>query len=132
MGLSRFSLRTTTRCELIDITGEVRKNLSVSGIREGLCCVYSPHTTAGITINENADPDVKRDILSWLGKSVPASGNFTHAEGNSDAHIKTLMTGSSVMVPVHQGDLVLGTWQGIYFSEFDGPRDRKVFIQIIG
>lgn len=131
MPFQMISLVTRSRCELRDITGEIRSVLSASGVEEGLVCVCSPHTTAGITINENADPSVKRDILAWMGKTIPERGDYTHGEGNSDAHIKTLMTGLSVQIPVHKGELVLGTWQGIYFCEYDGPRNRNFTVQIL-
>lgn len=130
--MTRVSLKTGSRCALTDITAEVSRIVTQSDIAEGLCCVYSPHTTAGITINENADPSVKRDILVWMDQAVPERGNYTHAEGNSDAHIKTLMTGLSAVVPVSDAKLVLGTWQGIYFCEYDGPRNRQYCVQVIG
>ncbi len=125
-----LNVRTSERNQLVDITDQVGKAVRESGISNGTCLVYIPHTTAGVTINENADPTVKRDILMMLGKLVPVSREFRHAEGNSDAHIKATLVGSAVRVIIESGDLVLGTWQGIFFCEFDGPRSRRVHIQI--
>jgi len=130
--LGQFQVRTSGRCQMIDITGEVisqLKNMSAAG--DGLCCVYVSHTTAGVTINENADPDVPRDIIHGLEKMVPDRGDYRHAEGKSPAHIKSSLVGSSVTVVVDGGRLVLGTWQSIFFCEFDGPRTRKVFVKLI-
>lgn len=126
-----YDLPTYKQCAMIGITSYVRDAVKKSGIWEGLATVYCPHTTAGITINENADPDVTADILAALQKMVPAM-DYAHIEGNSPAHIKTLMTGSSVTVPVARGSLALGRWQGIYFCEYDGPRDRKFYVQVVG
>jgi secondary thiamine-phosphate synthase enzyme len=114
-----------------DITATAEQTLRQSGIRDGLCVVYCPHTTAGITINENADPDVVRDLLLGLSRAFPACLEFRHAEGNSSAHLKASAIGSSVTVIVKDGRLVLGTWQGIYFCEFDGPRRRRFFVKIV-
>ncbi len=137
--MRQLSLSTTRREEFLDITGEVAALLKdlvrESGHGEGAVLVYSPHTTAGITINEGADPDVRRDMLAHLAQLVPMSGgdgaDFRHAEGNSDAHIKTSLMGSSQLVPVSGGRLSLGTWQKIYFCEFDGPRRRSVLVQFL-
>ncbi len=128
---SKFNVPTTGRCEFVDITSQVQKAVTESKINEGIVIVYVPHTTAGITINENADPSVQSDILMHLDEMVPQSGKYRHAEGNSPAHIKASLMGSSVTVFVSGGKLGLGTWQGIYFCEFDGPRTRKVWIKII-
>ena len=117
---------------MLDVTAEVRQAVGESGIKDGLVMAYVPHTTAGITINENADPDVCRDILGFLGKLVPADKSFRHVEGNSDAHIQAGLMGSSVMVIVEEGKLVLGTWQSVFFCEFDGPRTRKLHIKVMG
>ena len=125
------SVQTRRREELINLTGLATDTLRKSGIKSGICIVYVPHTTAGVTINENADPDVPRDILMTLGKIVPPSLPFRHIEGNSDAHVKATLVGSSVIIPVENGTLALGTWQGIFFCEFDGPRSRRVFIQFM-
>ncbi len=129
--LHSLDVRTRERAQFVDITALVQEAVSRSGIASGLCVVYSPHTTAGITLNENADPDVQSDILGHLGKVVPASAGFAHAEGNSDSHIKAAIMGLSQTVLVEGGRLVLGTWQAIYFCEFDGPRNRKVHVKIV-
>jgi secondary thiamine-phosphate synthase enzyme len=123
---------TGSRAQMVDVTRQVIDELSRSKISNGMCYVYVPHTTAGVTINENADPDVVTDIIGGLEKIVPARGNYRHAEGNSDAHIKASLMGFSCMVPVIDGRLALGTWQGIYFCEFDGPRNRKLLIGVSG
>ena len=115
-----------------DITSPVAAAVENSGVQEGLCLISSPHTTAGITINENADPDVKRDMLMEIGRIVPISDGYRHREGNSAAHIKATFTGLSVTLPVSGGRLVLGTWQGIYFCDFDGPRQRRALVTVIG
>jgi len=126
--MHQFSVKTRSQVELVDITNEVRSVVAQGYVKDGFCHVFVPHTTAGITINENADPSVVRDIIKELDKVIPLSDNYSHAEGNSAAHIKAGLMGSSVMVPVEGGRLVLGTWQGIYFCEFDGPRTRKVLV----
>ena len=123
-----ISVPTQKREELLDITSQVRQIITSAGIQEGICMVYVPHTTAGVTINENADPSVKADILMALDRMVPASLPYTHAEGNSPAHIKAVLMGSSLHIIISNGNLQLGTWQGIFFCEFDGPRNRKVYI----
>jgi secondary thiamine-phosphate synthase enzyme len=130
MATERLQVRTRKRCELKDITAEIERVLRASGIQEGLCTVYVPHTTAGVTINENADPTVVRDMLKELEKLVPFHNGYEHREGNSAAHIKASLMGASVQVPVSGGRLLLGTWQGIYFSEFDGPRSRTVLVNL--
>jgi secondary thiamine-phosphate synthase enzyme len=127
-----FQVRTPRRECFIEITEAVSGAVANAGAREGLCTVFVPHTTAGVTINENADPDVERDIIAFLSESVPRNWPYRHREGNSDAHIKASLMGSSVQVPVASGRLVLGTWQGIYFAEFDGPRHRSVHIAFQG
>jgi secondary thiamine-phosphate synthase enzyme len=123
-----ITVSTQIREEMTDITAEVSQAVSRSGIDRGICLVYVPHTTAGVTINENADPSVRRDILMVLGRMVPDSLAYTHGEGNSPAHVKASLMGSSVQVVFSEGSLQLGTWQGIFFCEFDGPRSRKVEI----
>ena len=128
--LETFSVRTRSRCAFVDVTAEVQSSVTTLGIEDGVCTVFVPHTTAGVTINENADPSVQRDIQAALVRMVPPNDGYTHAEGNSDAHIKASMMGSSVQVIVEGGRLVLGTWQGIYFCEFDGPRTRKVHVTV--
>lgn len=128
-----FEVRTRQRNEFVEITDQVRQAVQNSGIRKGMCVVYCPHTTAAITINENADPDVVHDMLAWLNRTIPQhQADFRHGEGNSDSHIKASLVGSSAMVLIEQGDLVLGRWQGVYFCEFDGPRTRTVHVQTMG
>lgn len=127
----RFTIKTDRREELKDITPLVRQAIQASGVQEGLCTVFIPHTTAAVTINENADPDVQRDLVHAFARAVPNEG-FHHCEGNSDAHTKTAMTGSSATVIVEGGEPLLGTWQDVYFCEFDGPRTRQVWIQVMG
>ena len=124
-----LTIQTHQREELIDITPQVTEAIGSSGIETGMCRVFVPHTTAGVTINENADPSVKSDILMALRKIVPDTLPYTHAEGNSPAHVKSTLVGSSISVIIENGAPALGTWQGIIFCEFDGPRKRKVFIQ---
>lgn len=130
--MERFRVATTSRQQFVDITARVREVLR-SGHRSavGAVLVYCPHTTAGITINENADPDVATDLLAWLTRAVPCEGDWRHCEGNSDAHMKASLVGSSALVPVEDGELVLGRWQGIYLAEFDGPRNREVFVRTL-
>jgi secondary thiamine-phosphate synthase enzyme len=124
-----IEVKTQAREELVDITARVREELASSGIKDGICYVYVPHTTAAVTINESADPSVKEDILMTLKKIVPDSLPYRHSEGNSPAHVKASLIGSSVKVIIEGGQLSLGTWQGIFFCEFDGPRSRRVFIK---
>ncbi len=126
----QFTLQTSGRSQLIDITSRVREAVTASGIREGLCTIFIPHTTAAVTINENADPDVVRDFLYELDKIVPWQDGYRHAEGNSAAHLKSSLIGVSKQVLIENGRLILGTWQGIYFCEFDGPRTRRVLVRI--
>jgi secondary thiamine-phosphate synthase enzyme len=116
---------------MINITTAVQKTIHEEKIEKGICLVYTPHTTAAITINENADPNVPHDILAALDRAVPLSTNYRHAEGNSAAHVKSSLVGASELVIVENGHLILGTWQSIFFCEFDGPRTRKVLISII-
>jgi secondary thiamine-phosphate synthase enzyme len=128
-----FELHTHKRNEFVDITDRVRHALKQSRVRQGSCIVYCPHTTAAITINENADPDVVHDMLLWLDRTIPqVQSSFRHGEGNSDSHIKASLVGSSATVLIEDGSLVLGRWQGIYFCEFDGPRTRTVHVQVTG
>jgi secondary thiamine-phosphate synthase enzyme len=126
-----IQIRTSAKTDLIDITRSVEEAVRKSGLMDGICWVYVPHTTAAVTINENADPSVSRDILMELNKIVPFQDRYQHAEGNSPAHIKASLIGSSVTVFVESGRLVLGTWQGIFFCEFDGPRNRQVFVKVL-
>ncbi|MNZ83817.1 hypothetical protein D3C78_1025560 [compost metagenome] len=130
--LQKLELTTSTRDEMRDITREVRSVVNKSGVQNGLVLIYSPHTTAGITINENADPDVKHDVLMRLDEVYPwTHPKYRHAEGNTASHLKTITTGSSQTVIIHNGELLLGRWQGIYFCEFDGPRNRQYYIKVI-
>ncbi len=125
-----IKIDTPSRETIIDITDEVRKIVKASGIKDGICFIHVPHTTAGVTINENADPDVKEDILRGLNEIIPQI-RFKHLEGNSDAHIKSVLVGTSINLMIENGDIQLGTWQGVYFCEFDGPRHRKVYVKIV-
>lgn len=129
--LYEYKLNTDAE-NFIEVTAMVREAVAKSGVREGTCLVYCPHTTAGMTINENADPDVVTDMLLGLAKAFPDRPEFRHAEGNSSAHLKASCVGSSVTVIIDGGRLLLGTWQGIYFCEFDGPRSRRFYVQING
>ena len=126
--IRQFTVETTRRNEFIDITARVEE--AVRGVEEGVATIFVPHTTAGVTINENADPSVARDILRKLGDLIPQRDHYDHAEGNSDAHLKASLIGPSLQVIVKDGRLLLGTWQGIYFCEFDGPRTRKCVVRV--
>lgn len=127
-----FSVQTHQTSELVDITSEVEKAVSSSKVNDGICVIYIPHTTACVCINENADPSVKSDIKNTLNRLIPRRGNYSHLEGNADAHVKSSIIGSSRVVLIESGRLMLGTWQGIYLCEFDGPRKRKVIIKTLG
>ncbi len=130
--MDTFTLPTKKRECLVDITFQVKQFVRQSGVKEGLCVVYVPHTTAGVTINENADPDVCLDFTDFLSDLVPESPAFKHVEGNSDSHIKASLMGASTTIPISNGALVLGVWQAIYFCEFDGPRTRKFHVTAAG
>lgn len=125
-----IEVKTQAREEFVDITARVREELVSSGVKDGICYVYVPHTTAAVTINESADPSVKEDILMILRKIVPDSLPYRHSEGNSPAHVKASLIGASIKVIIEEGQLSLGTWQGIFFCEFDGPRSRRIFIKV--
>ncbi|RAM63884.1 hypothetical protein DS66_10045 [Mesotoga sp. SC_3PWM13N19] len=127
----RYAVKTSLRNQLIDITDFIVESVRESRVSHGIVNVFVPHTTAGVTINENSDPDVVQDILEWMGKSIPKSYRFRHREGNSDAHIKASLVGSSVTIPFRDNSLALGTWQCVYFCEFDGPRSREVIVTIV-
>lgn len=127
----QISLKTRARTQMMDITSQVKKIVRESGIKDGLVHVCSLHTTGAVTINENADPAVEADILSTINKIIPWDDGFRHMEGNSAAHIKVSLFGPSELIPLEKGELVLGTWQGIFFCEFDGPRTRKVNVKIL-
>jgi secondary thiamine-phosphate synthase enzyme len=130
MGWVDFEVRTRRRAELVDITERVAEAVARSGIAEGTCHVFVPHTTAGVTINEGADPDVAADIESHMTELVPKEAAYEHAEGNSDSHIKTVLVGPSCTAPVREGKLALGTWQAIFLCEWDGPRTRRVEVAV--
>src|SRR5512136_3224223 len=130
--MNRIEIRTEAREIFVDITAEVEKIVAASGVTSGVCVVTVPHTTAGITVNENADPDVRADLAMVLRKIVPDALPYTHGEGNGPAHVKASLVGSSVTLIVEGGRLRLGTWQGIYFCEFDGPRPRHAWVQVLG
>lgn len=127
--MQTIDVQTQSQQEFFDLTPRVRELTRASDVQDGLCVVYVPHTTAAVTINENADPSVKKDIIETLTKVIPESLPYSHLEGNSPAHIKASLVGPSVILIVENEDLVLGTWQGIFFCEFDGPRRRKVYVQ---
>jgi len=126
-----IEIKSSQREQWIPITSQVEDAVRESGFLDGACLVYVPHTTAGVTINENADPDVADDLLMGLARLIPRNLPFRHSEGNSDAHLKSSLVGCSVLVPVRKGRLQLGTWQGIYFGEFDGPRRRQCYIRFL-
>ena len=131
MKIQSLQVRTSKRTELIDITRPIEEAVQKTGVGDGVCFVFVPHTTAGVTINENADPSVPQDILAEMNRRVPFEGPYRHREGNSPAHIKASLVGFSQVVLVESGKSVLGTWQGIFFCEFDGPRNRKVHVTVI-
>jgi len=128
---TQFEIKTTKHTQMVDITAQVQNAVAKSGVKDGICMVFIPHTTAAVTINENADPDVVRDFTMEIDKIVPWKDGYLHMEGNSAAHLKSSMIGFSEQVIIEDGRLVLGTWQGIYFCEYDGPRRRKVIVKVI-
>lgn len=130
--MEKIKIKTGSRIELVDITDKVQAVVSKSSIKDGICFVFCPHTTAGLTINENADPSVQSDIIKSLNKLIPENAGYSHGEGNSDAHIKSSLFGQSPTIFIEDGRLALGTWQGIYFAESDGPRNREVWVKITG
>ncbi len=127
----RHDIRTTRREELLDVTGIVARAVADAGVSAGVVVVTSPHTTAGILVNENADPDVVKDLIAGLGRIAPEVAGWRHVEGNSDAHLKTALVGTSVTLPIEGGRVVLGTWQSVYFAEFDGPRSRHLHVTVL-
>jgi secondary thiamine-phosphate synthase enzyme len=129
--IEQFTLSTSSRNQLIDITEIVSGYVQRTGVKSGICLVYTPHTTAAITINENADPSVKSDIIRKLADIFPQNDNYDHSEGNSDAHLKSSVIGCSQTLLIEKGSLLLGTWQGIFFCEFDGKRSRKFYVKVI-
>ncbi len=130
--IRQLRVKTNSRTELVDITQGVQKLIAESGVRSGVCHIYVTHTTAAVTINENSDPNVGRDLLKELNKVIPFDDQYGHTEGNSAAHIKSSIIGVSKAVLVEEGRLALGTWQAVFFCEFDGPRDRRVLVKVIG
>ena len=129
--LEKLGVKTSKQVELIDITSQVKEVIAKSGVMSGICVVFVPHTTAGVTINENADPDVIKDIIDTINKIVPFGTAYKHIEGNSPGHIKSSLFSASLTVIIEKNALLLGTWQGVHFCEFDGPRTRKVFVKVI-
>jgi len=129
--IKKLEIKTNSRSEIIDITDKIQKIISDSKIKSGICIIYVPHTTAGITVNENYDPSVRTDILDYLEKIAPAAARYKHTEGNADSHIKTSVVGSSATLVIEDGKILLGNWQGIMFCEFDGPRTRKLVIKLL-
>ena len=127
----RLSIRTGGRTDFVDISAQVGAVVAASGVESGLCYVYVPHTTAGVTINENADPSLQHDIINVLDRIVPSHGGYAHSEGNSAAHVKASLMGATAVIPVEEGRMRLGTWQGVYFCDFDGPRTRKVLVKVV-
>ena len=130
-GIGEFSVQTERRTQLLDVTAGVAQLVRDSGVQQGICYLYVPHTTAGVTINENADPDVAFDIAASLERIAPQGAEYRHAEGNADSHVKTSLVGSSATVFVSGGQLELGRWQGIFFCEFDGPRTRTLRVKVV-
>ena len=129
--MQNLHLETKRPCEMVNITAQVQSIVTQSGARRGLCLIHAPHTTAGITIQEGYDPDVVRDIEATLDRLVPPQGDYHHAEGNSDAHIKALLTGAGQLLPIEYGKFQLGRWQAVFFCEYDGPRQRTVWVQVL-
>jgi secondary thiamine-phosphate synthase enzyme len=125
-------VKTGRRTQLVDVTPQVERVVAESGVATGVCCVFVPHTTAAVTINEHADPDVASDLEAVFDRLVPHAGPYRHSEGNTDSHAKAVMVGASQVIFVERGKLVLGTWQGVFFCEFDGPRDRKMWVKVVG
>jgi secondary thiamine-phosphate synthase enzyme len=126
-----LNIKSRAKTEFIDITEDINEAIKESGVQSGICYIYIPHTTAGITINEGADPSVKRDIITTLNRLIPFEGDYQHMEGNSAAHIKSTVVGVSQFVVIEDGKAILGTWQSVYFCEFDGPRHRRVIVKIV-
>ena len=129
--IESLRVRTDRRTQLLDVTRDVQSIVTKSGVQQGICYVYVPHTTAGVTINEHADPDVASDFEGIMDRLIPRGGPYRHAEGNSDSHAKTVLTGSSQLIFIESGRLVLGRWQGIFFCEYDGPRERAMQVKVV-
>jgi secondary thiamine-phosphate synthase enzyme len=131
MSIEVLRVKTRRRTEFVDVTDEVKRAVAASGVTSGVCYVYVPHTTAGLAINEHFDPDVATDLEGLFERLAPRAGNYRHAEGNSDSHAKAVLTGTSQMVFVEEAKLLLGQWQGVFFCEFDGPRERKIWVKVV-
>jgi secondary thiamine-phosphate synthase enzyme len=129
--METLRVKTKRRTQLVDVTADVERVVAASGITSGVCHVYVPHTTAAVTINEHADPDVATDLAGLFDRLVPHAGPYRHSEGNTDSHAKSVLVGANQVIFVEQGKLALGTWQGIFFCEFDGPRDRKMWVKVV-
>jgi secondary thiamine-phosphate synthase enzyme len=129
--MQTLSVKTDRRTQLVDVTAQVQRVVASSGVDEGVCYLYVPHTTAAITINECADPDVARDVEGTLDRLIPATGPYRHSEGNSDSHVKAVVVGASQILLVDGGKLALGRWQGVFFCEFDGPRERRLQVKVV-
>ena len=129
--METIPVETRSRTELVEITSEVQAAVARTGVEDGVAFVYCTHTTGAVTINENADPTVRRDFLRHVNEEIPHEGDYLHAEGNSDAHIKSMLVGACQTIPVEGGRLTLGTWQGLFFCEFDGPRRRRVLVKVL-
>jgi secondary thiamine-phosphate synthase enzyme len=129
--MEKISIKTNRRIELIDITQKVQAIVTKSKVQEGICFIFCPHTTAGLTINENADPSVRSDIINTLNNLIPENAGYSHSEGNADSHVKSSLLGASLNIFVEGSELALGTWQGVYFCEGDGPRSREVWVKIV-
>lgn len=129
--MEKINIKTNSRIELVEITDKIQAIVSKGKAQEGICHIFCPHTTAGLTINENADPSVRRDIINSLNKLIPSGAGYSHAEGNADSHIKSSLFGASLAVFIENRQLALGTWQGIYFCESDGPRSREIWVKIL-
>ncbi|MBO3754484.1 MAG: YjbQ family protein [Candidatus Brockarchaeota archaeon] len=132
MSYEIIEVSTKTRQQLIEVTSAIRERVRRSGVNKGVCLIHVPHTTAGITLNENADPSVARDILNTLNRLIPVEGDYTHLEGNAHAHVKASIVGHNAILFIEDGELILGTWQGVFLCEFDGPRRRRILLKIIG
>ncbi len=130
--MQTLHVKTDRRTQLVDVTAQVQKVVVASGVVSGVCYLYVPHTTAAITINECADPDVARDVEGALDRLIPLAGPYRHSEGNSDSHVKAVLVGASQIIHVEGGKLVLGRWQGVFFCEFDGPRERRLQVKVVG
>lgn len=132
MNYDVIEISTKSRQQLMEITSMIEECVRKRGIRNGVCFIYVPHTTAGITVNENADPSVARDIINTLNRLIPVDGDYTHLEGNAHAHVKASIIGHNAILLIENGELVLGTWQGVFFCELDGPRRRRIMVKILG